>query len=170
MRNNVCKRRDERNDCWASEVRTRLGNIKDLVAEEAVYHSSCKVKFFNEQRSSNKRQGRPENFQMQVVFDELCTWLENESQLFTLENLQEKMQEFSNGMDVYGVKRLKQKLIEKYGDKYIFFAEISGRKNVVCFRNMANWIVNDTWYTERKTDIEDEAKRIVETAIIECNN
>ena len=64
---------------------------------------------------------------MKVVFDELCIWLENESQPFTLENLEEKMREFSNGVDVYGVKRVKQKLIEKYGER-VFFAEISGRK------------------------------------------
>ena len=65
--------------------------------------------------------------------------------------------------EVYGVKRTKQKLQEKYKDN-IFFAEVSGRKNVVCFRNMADWIINDQWYKNKVLNAEDEAKRIIETA------
>ena len=157
MINAVRRRCDERNDSFAS---TRLGNITDLVAEEAVYHSSCSVKFFSEQASSSKSQGRPENSQMQIGFDKLCTWLENESQLLTLEDLHGKMLEFSNGADVYGVKRIKQKLMDKYRER-VFFAEISSRNNVVCFRNMANWVVNDKWHAARKADIKDESKQLL---------
>ena len=36
--------------------------------------------------------------------------------------------------------------------------------NVVCFRQMANFIINGTWYSERKESVEEEAQRIVETA------
>ena len=41
------------------------------------------------------------------------------------------MIEISNE-EVYTVKRIKQKLENRYRDN-IFFAEMSGRKNVVCF-------------------------------------
>ena len=92
-----------------------------------------------------------------------CVWIENDNELYTLEDLRRKMLEDSVDSEVYGVKRLKQKLQEKYKD-FVFFAEICGRKNVVCFRNMASWIIRDKWY-ERKTNAEDEAKRIVETAV-----
>ena len=70
------------------------------------------------------------------------------------------MKEYSEGEEVYGTKSIKQKLKEKYKDN-VFFAEISGRKNVVCFQDMANWIVSDKWYEERNLDIDEEAKRIV---------
>jgi len=32
---------------------------------------------------------------------------------------------------------------------------------VICFRNMASYIINDKWHSERKENIEEEAKRIV---------
>ena len=52
---------------------------------------------------------------------------------------------------------------EKY-KKYILFAAVSGRKNVVCFRNMADWIINDQWHDNKWQNGDDEAKRIIETA------
>ena len=48
--------------------------------------------------------------------------------------------------------------------EHIFFAEKEGRKNVICFRDTANMIINDVWSNDRKTDILDEARRIVKAA------
>ena len=59
--------------------------------------------------------------------------------------------------------RLKQKLQEHYGE-CVLFAEVEGRENVVCFRNMAKYLINDKWYVGKRDDIEDEAERIVVTA------
>ena len=73
------------------------------------------------------------------------------------------MEEISKGDAVYSIKRLKQKLIEMYKE-HIFFAEKEGRKNVICFRDTANMIINDAWYNDRKTDLRDEARRIVKAA------
>ena len=72
--------------------------------------------------------------------------------------------------DVYTVKRIKQKLQEHYKED-IFFAELSGRKNVVCFKNMAELIISDKWYSDRKSDKADEASRIIETVakLIKCS-
>ena len=70
---------------------------------------------------------------------------------------------FDDGEEVFGAKWIKKKLQEKYSDN-IFFAEVAGRKNVICFKDMASYIVSDTWYVERKEDINDEAKRIIKTA------
>ena len=70
------------------------------------------------------------------------------------------MEEFSDESGaVYSIKRLKQKLQEHY--EFIFFAEIEGQGNVVCFRNMANFIINAKWYSDKKDDIQAEAERIV---------
>ena len=65
--------------------------------------------------------------------------------------------------EVYGIKRIKQKLQEKYKEN-IFFAELSGRNKVVCFRNMADWIISDQWYDNKRKNADDDAKRIIETA------
>ena len=46
----------------------------------------------------------------------------------------------------------------------MYFAEIDGRPNIVCFRTTASSIINEKWYNDRKTKVEDEAERIVETA------
>ena len=58
--------------------------------------------------------------------------------------------------DVYSVKRLKQKLQDKYKD-FIFFAEVQGRKNVVYLRNVADFIINDKWYEAKKQNIQDKS-------------
>ena len=54
---------------------------------------------------------------------------------YILAELHDKITEFSGGS-------LKQKLHEYY-DNFIFFAEVEGRGNVLCFRNMASYIIND---------------------------
>jgi len=73
------------------------------------------------------------------------------------------MTEFSGGLDVYTPKRLKQKLHEYYED-FIFFAEVEGCGNVLCFKDMASYIINDKWHSERKENIEEEEERIVRAA------
>ena len=95
-------------------------------------------------------------------FQMLCQWLESEAdaELYTLAELHDTMSQFSGGLDVCTPKRLKQKLHEYYED-FIFFAEVEGRGNVVCFRNMASYVINDKWHLERKENIEEEAERIV---------
>ena len=52
---------------------------------------------------------------------------------------------------------------EKYKDS-LYFAEINGRSDVVCFSNMVNYIVNDKWYESRKSDKTKETEIIVITA------
>ena len=73
------------------------------------------------------------------------------------------MTELANGEAVYGTKWLKTKLKEKCKDS-LYFAEINGRSNVVCFNNMINLIANDKWYESRKSDKTKEAEGIVITA------
>ena len=55
---------------------------------------------------------------------------------------------------------VKKNLKDRYSD-HLYFAEINGRKNVLCFKNMANYIINGTKKTQ--IDVADEAKRIVIT-------
>ena len=60
------------------------------------------------------------------------------------------MERFSESNEAYSTKRLKKKLKDRYSD-HLYFAEINGRKNVLCFKNMANYIINEKWY-EKKTN------------------
>ena len=64
---------------------------------------------------------------------------------------------------MYSVKRLKQKLQDRYGD-FNYFSEIQGKGNVLCFRDLANYIISSTWHTDKMDNIHDEADRIVTTA------
>ena len=52
------------------------------------------------------------------------------------------MERFSELNETYPTKLLMKKLKDRYSD-HLFFAEINGRKNVLCFKNMANCIINE---------------------------
>ena len=73
------------------------------------------------------------------------------------------MERFSESNKANSTKWLKKKLKDCYSD-HLYFAEINGRKNVLCFKNMANYIINEKWYGKRQINLDDEAKRIVITA------
>ena len=73
------------------------------------------------------------------------------------------MERFSESNEAYSTQRLKKKLKDRYSD-HLYFAEINGRKNVLCFKNIANYIINEKWYEKRQINIDDETKRIVITA------
>ena len=85
-------------------------------------------------------------------FKLLIEWLESEcgAELYTLTELHSIMTEFSDGSGVYTTKRLKQKLQEYY-QEHIFFANVEGHENVVCFRNMAKFIINEKWQSSRNS-------------------
>ena len=119
----------------------RQDNCNDLVAEEAKYHHACMTSF-RLWDVSTKKKGRPIDSKMSTGFEKFCTWLEERAdcELYTLKELQAKMQELNSSDAVYTVKRLKQRLLEHYKD-YIYLAELSGRVNVVCLKDMANYIL-----------------------------
>ena len=115
--------------------------------------------------TSSRPVGRPQNDEMLVWFNSLCTWLESgsDTELYTIDELHAQMRAIAGNGEVYGVKRLKQRLQERYGD-HVMFAEMQGRKNFLCFRNMANYIINDKWYSDRNDDATNDAYRIIDAA------
>lgn len=168
FRKNIIEQCKKRKDDWGNEVETRLSCSHDLVADEGVYHTVCLSRFMLNWPSHNaepKRQGRPAHDDMIKSFNELCIWLDTEAdgELYTVSELHLKMVELANGNRIYGIKWLKQKLKDRYKDS-IHFAEISGRSDVVCFRNMAHFILNEAWYSSRKKDKNKDAERIIVTA------
>ena len=50
------------------------------------------------------------------------------------------------------------------------FTEVSGKANIVCFKDMAEFVVNDKWFSQReKKYSNDEAERIIVTAAMLTN-
>ena len=108
-----------------------------------------------------KPSGRPPDQEKLNKFDQLCEWLEEQTALYIVAELHDKMFSMPNEShdEVYGVNQFKT-LLEKHFNNNIFFISEPGRSNVVCFKDMASSILSDQWYIERKTDVVEEPKRI----------
>lgn len=152
------------NDEWAEQVRRRVINCTDLVQAEARYHDDCRKNFCRLKDNLSSQAGRPTNSVQKINFEKLCDWLECESEVYSLTELHEKMIEIagSDG-DVWSRKWMRTKLKEKYGS-LLFFTEVAGKSDVVCFKYDLTNLVNNKWYEDRKSSVDDEAKRIIEQA------
>ena len=64
------------------------------------------------------------------------------------------------GRDVYSKKWLKSKLQSHFGSHLIF----TGKQNVLWFKDMTDCILNKEWYDDKKSNVEEEAERIITTA------
>ena len=58
-------------------IKTRIGTATDLVAEEAVYHSRCEAKFFDDKSKKKIGRGRPSNTPSIEALEKLCSYLES---------------------------------------------------------------------------------------------
>jgi len=67
---------------------------------------------------------------------------------------------------------LKQKLKSQYGD-HIQFNEVRGRRNVICWKEMASYIVNEKWHDDQKGDRSEHtvitAAKLLRAVISESN-
>ena len=167
LRDNLLKICSDRNDEWSIEVQSRLHMCSDLPAAEGIYHRSCCKAFLNVKQvivEDISSAGRPPDPHMSKLFDQLCDRIEAaDDELYTLTEMRDLMKRIGECDEVYSEKQIKQKLIEKYED-HIFFSEVCGRKNVVCFRNMASRVITNKWYAEREDSFVDESQRIVTAA------
>ena len=74
-------------------------------------------------------------------FEKLCNFFENEMVPMTTSEMHSKMIELSDLTDeVYSLKQMKRKLELRYG-KDIIIVENDGRANLVCFKDVANFII-----------------------------
>ena len=79
MHNNIIECAKARNDDRGKAVLTRLGTSNDLVAEEALYHSSCMAAFKLDKVGRSVR-GKPEDLIMTDVLQPICGSLENKAE------------------------------------------------------------------------------------------
>jgi hypothetical protein len=159
IHNNMVQMCQLRNDDWGFEVLGRLQTCGDLRAADARYHTNCHKLFTtgkDKPSSSAERNigGRPVEIENVKLFNEACDWLEqNDDELFTAVQLHERMiQRAHDPEKVYSVVYLKKLLLKRYGD-HLFFASVSGCKDVICLRDMASHIINDQWYVNRDMDV-----------------
>ena len=117
------------------------------------------IQIFN--KKTDKNVGRPVDTALMERFEKICHWLEEEGdyELYTLNELQQKIEEME--AKGYTNKHLKHKLQEWYGD-HIYFIEDCGRANIVCFKEFANFVVQEKkkQKEETKKDIKAAAKII----------
>ena len=77
-------------------IKARLLSCHDLPAEEACYHHLCAKKLSLSKANlssppSGRKRGRPKNEIQEHLFNQLCKWIENETDLYTLTKLYAKM-------------------------------------------------------------------------------
>lgn len=162
----------KRDDEWGKTVLGRLESCNDLVAEEAVYHLACMTKF-RLTRSSDKQRGKPVDKSLHESFISVCEWLEREGdcELHTIADIQDRMRGEGEGeYAAYSSKYIKKKLKERYND-HVYFAEIAGLPDVVCFKEMANYVIKEKKkkQEETKEDIITAAAKIVKAEMRELS-
>ena len=94
--------------------------------------------------------------------DILYKRIEWEVEIHSLSEIYSKIIEFvEENNDVYPKQWLQIKLKVKYWE-LLMFTEVSGKPNIVCFKNMTEFVVNGKWFSEgEKKYSNDEAERII---------
>lgn len=97
----------------------------DLVAEEAVYPSSCMAEFRLNKENHRPAAGRPVNTEMVEAFEKLCDLLENsmDCEIYSVQELYEKMLEFNT--NAYSLKSFCEKLKEQYKE-HVYLQKVKG--------------------------------------------
>ena len=172
LRDSILEVCSQRQDSWAVDVRAKLQLISDLPAADAVYHGKCYSLFFAGRKHPselrNEEGGRQDDISKMKSFLDMCEWFESENDEVELCSLVE-MREYmlrKSGDDaslVYSMQSIKRKLQEHYGD-HVFFGESQGRRDIVCLRNMASFLINKKWYDERKVNAVEENEKIITAA------
>ena len=152
----ICKTRD---DETGRIVETRLLGVSDLVAAEAKYHVSCRIKFENP-LPEYATPGRPISSTKTILFENACKILEDDMELYTVTEFHELMSKL--GDDVYSVKITQMKLKEKYKESMRLVTR-EGKSNIILLNRTAK-ILCEKWYEDRKLDLDHESERIIKTA------
>ena len=77
-------------------------------------------------------------------------WIRSEAEIYSMSEIYSKTIELvGENNDVYTKWWLKTKLKVKLG-VLLMFTEASGKPNIICFKNMTAFIVNDKWFSEKE--------------------
>ena len=139
----------------------------DLVQEEARYHDGRRAKFTSGKHAkfTAQQKGRPQNNIQQsnnlIMKSHASGWKGNANYIHWLSY---KMKESANSDEMDTSKWLKTKSKNKYGEQ-IFFAKLQGKTYVVCFRDLAEYLINNKWSQSKRENVTEKAERIVKQAV-----
>ena len=102
--------------------------------------------------------------------DILYKRIESEAEIHSMSEIYSKIIGFvEENNDVYTKRWLQIKLKFNYWE-LVTFTEVSGKPNIVCFKNMTEFVVNDKWFSKREKEyLNDEADWIIVTAAMLTN-
>lgn len=155
----ICK---IRNDETSQKISKQLLSVNDLVAAEARYHISCRLKF--EKSPTNLPTGRPIEGMKHGNFEKACIVMENDMELYTVNEFHKLMLEIANenDSDVYSLRMVQSKLTQKYGSSLTLITR-QGKSNIIMLDRVSS-ILSEEWYKQKKDSQQDESERIVKTA------
>ena len=128
-------------DKWAIEVQGRLMGMNALVAE-VLLHKLCNTNFFSERGNQHSEgdRGRKADEGRVKLFKELCIWFEEEMEdnLFTLDQLHEKLVSFDKTLDktLANTKRYLKQMLEEHFKERMYFTSKERRTDVLCFKDL----------------------------------
>ena len=172
MHNSMIKCANEKKDDWDQAVLDRLGTCIDLVAAEAVYHSSWTADFKLNQVGGIGLRVKPRNSDMTNAFDKICDWLENseESEVYSIQELYDGMVKDNDDV-AYTLKSFRDKLKAKYKDHVYFVKSARCKGELVCFKEMTDYILRQLKEqgSETKEEVVKAAAKIIKEVIKEMN-
>ena len=116
--------------------------------------------------------GRPEDPTMTVVFQHICDWLENtaESEVYSTRELYDKVIKDNDGVG-YHLQNFRSKLKARYKDHVYFFQSAGCKGELVCFKDMADYILRNLKEEgpATKENVVKAAAKIVKEEIREIN-
>ena len=171
LHSNIIECPKTRNDNCGEAVPIRFGTSNDLVAEEAVYHTSC-MAVFKLNKVGRSVRGRSEDPIMTDVFHYICDWLENtvENEVCSVRELYGKMSKDNDGVR-YCLKTFHSKLKARYKNHVYFVQSTDCKDELVCFKNMADYILMNLKEEgpTTKENVAKAASKIVKEEIREMN-
>ena len=88
-----CQKRSDQ----INKVALRVRSCNDLVAMEARYHTTCRIKFMNPkkafypgEKNAKNLTGKPAENEKLLHFDQLREWIEQEAECYTVKELHQK--------------------------------------------------------------------------------
>lgn len=135
----------------------RLKQIENLETSNPKYHSNCLSKFY--QYRPNTVKGRPISEEMSEALIFVINHIINNEEVCQF-SLKEILSEYEGGLPE--LRALKKSLENHFGDEIKMY---STRKDYfICFRDSKGQIIDDDWYKNRSSNLEEERLRIVKEA------
>ena len=154
---------ENRNDETSRKIERHLLSVNDLIAAEARYHVSCRLKF-EKPSPKNVATGRPIESVKQEHFDKACLIMERDMELYTVNELHKLMLEIANGNEsnIYSIRMIHSKLTQKYGSALTLVTR-QGKSNIIML-DRVSIILSEEWYKQKKSSQKDESERVIKAA------